>query len=80
MRPSVTYTPCAIYSREKTGNITTFAQFEEEVILTKTCNNAEIVDGSDYNSIMPPLLIKEEMDAMDSGNGSDDDIMCAEML
>ena len=29
---------------------------------------------------MPPLLIKEEMDYMDSGNGSDDDIMSAEML
>ena len=49
MRPSVTYTPCAIYAREKTGNITTFAHFEEEDILTKTCNNAEIVDKSDYD-------------------------------
>ena len=29
MRLSVTYTPCAIYSRKKTGNIFTLAQFEE---------------------------------------------------
>ena len=37
----VTYTPCATSSREKTGNIITFAQFEEGDILTKTRNNAE---------------------------------------
>ena len=29
VRPSVTYTPCATSSREQTGNIITFAQFEE---------------------------------------------------
>ena len=27
MRPTVTYTPCAMSSREQTGNIITFAQF-----------------------------------------------------
>ena len=30
--PAVTYTPCATSSREKTGNIITFTQFEEENI------------------------------------------------
>ena len=29
MRPAVTYTPCATSLREKTGDIITFAQFEE---------------------------------------------------
>ena len=29
---------------------------------------------------MPPLIIKEEMDAMDSGNESDDDPMSMEIL
>ena len=29
---------------------------------------------------MPPLLCKEEMDVMDSGNESDDEPMCTEML
>ena len=29
MRPDVTYTPCATSSREQTGDIITFAQFEE---------------------------------------------------
>ena len=29
MRPSVTYTPCATSSKEQTGDIVMFAQFEE---------------------------------------------------
>ena len=29
MRTAVTYTPCATSSREKTGDIITFTQFEE---------------------------------------------------
>ena len=34
IRPYVTYTSCATSLRGKTGDIITFAQFEEEVILT----------------------------------------------
>ena len=56
---SVTYTPCAKYSREKTGNIITFAQFEEGGLVTRTRNDAGIVDEYDDNSIIPPLLSKE---------------------
>ena len=59
MRPDVMYTPCAKYSKEQTGNIITFAQFEEGDILTKTCNNAESSDEYDDNSVMPTLLSKE---------------------
>ena len=40
----VTYTPCDTSSREQTGDITTFTQFEEGNILTKTRNNAESGD------------------------------------
>ena len=40
IRPSVTYTPCATSSREQTGNIITFAQFEEGDLLSKTHNDA----------------------------------------
>ena len=36
MRPAVTYTPFTTSSRGETGNISTFAQFEEGGILTKT--------------------------------------------
>ena len=46
MRPEVMYTPYGKSSREQTGNIITFAQFEEGNILTKTCNNAESGDES----------------------------------
>ena len=35
MRPSVTYTPCATYLREQTGDIITFTQFEEGNILSE---------------------------------------------
>ena len=75
MRPDVTYTPCATSSREKTVDIITFAQFEEVNIWTKTHNDAESSDKSDEDSIMPPLLSKEEMDAMDSGDESDHDLI-----
>ena len=44
MRPVVTYIPYGTSSREKTGNIITFAQFEEGNTLTKTCNDAESSD------------------------------------
>ena len=53
VHPSVTDTPCATSSREQTGYIITFTQFEEGGILTKTCNNAESDDESNDNSIMP---------------------------
>ena len=78
--PAVRYTPDATYSREKIGDIITFAQFEEGNISTKTCNNAESGDGSDNNELMLPLLSEEDMDVMDSGNESDHDIIPTEML
>ena len=52
MCTEVTYTPCDTSSREKTGDIITFAQFEEGNILTKTHNVAESGDKSDNESIM----------------------------
>ena len=75
MRPEVTYTPCATYLSGETGDIITFAQFEEGDILTKICNHAESGDESDDESIMPPLLSEEDMDAMDSGDKSDHDLI-----
>ena len=39
--PSVIYTPCDTYSREKTGNIIMFAQFEEGNLLSENCDDAE---------------------------------------
>ena len=58
MRPSGTYTPCAKSPREQFGNITTFTQFEEGNILTKTRNDAE---SDDDDSIMSPLLSEDSL-------------------
>ena len=73
MLPSVTYTPCTASSREQAGDIITFGQSEEGNLLCKTRNDAESGDKYDNNSIMPPLLIKKDMYAMDSGDELDHD-------
>ena len=52
MRPTVTYTPYATSSKEQTGNVITFAQFEEGDLLTETRNNTESGDESDSELIM----------------------------
>ena len=80
MRSSVTYTPCATSSREKTGDIITFDQFEEGDLLSETRNHAEIGDKSDGDSIMLPLHSEEEIEAMDYGDESDYDPMSMDML
>ena len=77
MRPEVTYTTYGTSSIEQTGDIITFVQFEEGNILTKTCNNAESGDESDNESIM---MIEQDMDAINSGDESDHDIISTEML
>ena len=68
MHQAVTYTPCATSSRGQTGNIITLTQFEKGDILTKTRHDAE---SGDDDSIVPPLLSEEDLDAMDSVDGSD---------
>ena len=77
MRPAVTYTPYGTSLREQTGDIITFTQFEEENILTKTINNTESCDESDNKSIM---MREQNMDAMNSGDESDHDLISTEML
>ena len=52
MRPEVTYTPYVTSSKEQTGDVIPFAQFEEGNILNKTRNDAESGDKSDNESIM----------------------------
>ena len=47
MRPTVTYTPYATSSKEQTGDVITFAQFEEENLLNETCNDTERDEASD---------------------------------
>ena len=47
MRPEVMYTPYATSSKEQTGGVIMFTQFEEGNILTETCNDTESGDESD---------------------------------
>ena len=75
MSLAVTYTPCATSLRDQNSDKIMFAPFEEGNILTKTRNDAESGDESNDDSIMPILLIKEEIDTMDSGDESDHDLI-----
>ena len=66
MCQAVSYTPYVTSSKEKTGNIITFAQFEEGELLSETqnllsltCDDAESVNKSDDNETMPPFIRKE---------------------
>ena len=58
MRPAVTYTPYATSSKEKTGDVITFTQFEEGNLLTETRNDTESGDKSDSKSLM---MSKQDM-------------------
>ena len=80
MHPDVPYIPCAKPSKEQTGNIIKFSQFEEGNILSETHNDAESGDESDEDSIMPPLISEEEIDVMDYGDEYVDDPISTEML
>ena len=77
MRPEVTYTPYATSSKEQTGDVITFAQFEEGNILTETRNNAESGDEPNNEEIM---MSKQDMDVINSGDESDHDLVSTEML
>ena len=80
MRPSVKYTPYATSSKEQTGDIIMFSQFEEGGLLFETRNDVESGDKSYGDSIMPTLLSEEDMDAKDSVDESYDEPMSTEML
>ena len=69
---SVSYTPYVTSWKEQTGNIITFAQFEEGGLSYETRDDAENRDKSDDNSEMPPLISEEKMDTVDYGDESED--------
>ena len=77
MRPAVTYTPYATSSKEQTGDVIKFAQFEEGDILTETHNDAESCDESDSKSLM---MNEKDMENIGSNEKSDHDLISTEML
>ena len=62
MRPAVTYTLYATSSKEQTGDVITFAQFEEGNLISETRNDTEISDKSNSKSIM---MSKKDMENID---------------
>ena len=72
MRPAVTYTPYATSSKEQTGDIITFAQFEEGNLLSETCNDTESGDESDSKSIM---MSEKDMENLDETETFDDNLI-----
>ena len=59
MCPAVSYIPYATSSREQTGDIITFTQFDEGDLLSETRDNTESGNKYDDNSTLPPLIILE---------------------
>ena len=53
VRTDVSYTPYTTSSRGETGDIITFAQFEEGNLLSETRDDAESGDEYDDDSILP---------------------------
>ena len=76
MRPAVTYTQYGTSSIEKKWRYK-LAQFEERNILTKTCNDAEISEESDNESI---IMSEQDIDAINSSDESDHDFISTKML
>ena len=62
MRPTISYTPYATTSKEQTGDVITFAQFEEGNLISETCNDIKSGDESDSESIM---MSKKDMENLD---------------
>ena len=57
-----------------------FAHFEEVNLLSKTCDDTKIGNGTDNNSTLPTLISEEEIDAISSGNEYDAEPMSTDML
>ena len=67
----------ATSSKEKTGNVITFVQFEEGNLLSETRNDTESGDKSDSESIM---MSKQDMENIDEKENFDDDLISTETL
>ena len=77
MHPAVTYTPDATSSKEQTGNVITFAQFEEGNLLSETRNDTESGDESDSGSIM---MSEKDMENLDETEKFDEGLISTELL
>ena len=77
IRLEVTYTMYATSSKEQTGNVITFTQFEEGNMLTETCSDSESGDESDNESI---VMSEQDIENINSGDELDHDLISTEVL
>ena len=77
MRLTLTYTPYTTSSREQTGDVILFTQFEEGGLLSETRNDTESGDESDSKSIM---MNKQDMENLNEKEKFDDDLISTETL
>ena len=63
--------------RKKTGDVITFAQFEEGNLLSETRKNTESGDKSDSESIM---MSEKDIENLDKEEKFDDDLISTETL
>ena len=75
--PAVTYTPYATSSKEQTGDVITFTQFEEGNLLSETRNDTESGDEYDSESIM---MSEKDMENLDKTEKFDNDLISTETL
>ena len=77
MRLAVRYTLYAMSSKEETGDVITFAQFEEGNLLSETRYDTESGNESDSESIM---MSEKDMENLDETEKFDDDLISTETL
>ena len=80
MRPAISYIPYATSSKGKTGDKTTFTQFEEGSLLLEYRNDTESGKLFDNNSTLLPVISKAETYVMSSVDESDAEPMSTEIL
>ena len=64
----MSYTPYVTSSKEQTGDIITFVQFEEGNLLSEYCNDTGKGKKYDDNSTLALLISEGKMNVMSSGN------------
>ena len=77
MRLAFTYTPYATSSKEQTGDVITFAHFDEGNLLSETRNDTESGDESDSESNM---MSEKDMENLDEKERFDDELISTETL
>ena len=70
----------AASSKEQTGDIITFTQFEEGNLSSTTRNDTESGNKSDDDSTIAPLMSEEKMDVMSSDDDNDVEPISTDML